>query len=257
MFTTFSSFLKQDVLRLVKHHWKQLVGIGFLLGFILFLLNIFLGASFYVHSFSNELKDKLGMYFYIKDDTSTQSITYKKVIELQNTLASQGIKSTFSSKDDAINFLKNKIPDVMENFTQFGVDNPLPSTLYVMFRNHSQYEILKTTLVNYKDIILNMKDIDGSIQQQEDRTLSLINLMNFIEIIVITVVVILFIVILALLAILTMFFAKYFQKHIEIRNLLGGFIEETAKEFSLVHLDLLIIGFIFCGLLLLLSWIGL
>lgn len=195
------------------------------------------------------------MYFYIKDDTSTESITYKKVITLQGDLSKQGIKSTFSSKDDAIAFLEKKIPDVMENFTSFGVDNPLPSTLYVMFRDKAQYEQLKTTLVNYKDIILNIKDIDNGIQQQENRTLSLINLMNFIEIVVITVVVILVLVIFAILAIITMWFAKYFRKHIEIRNLLGGFAEETAKEFSLMHLDILTIGFVICGLALLFGWI--
>ncbi len=221
---------------------------------MLFVLNIFLGTSFYVHSFSDELKDKLGMYFYIKDDTSTQSITYKKVIALQNDLSKQGIKTNFSSKDDAIAFLENKIPDVMENFSTFGIENPLPSTLYVMFRDQSQYEKLKTTLVNYKDIILNMKDIDSGIQQQENRTLSLINLMNFVEIVVTTVVVIMFAIIFAILAMITVFFAKFFKKHIEIRNLLGGLTHETAKEFSLIHLDILSIGFIVCAILVLIGW---
>jgi hypothetical protein len=91
----------------------------------------------------------------------------------------------------------------MDNFSTFGIENPLPSTLYVMFRDKSEYEHLKTTLVKYKDIILNIKDIDNGIQQQENRTLSLINLMNFIEIVVITVVVILVLVIFAILAIIT------------------------------------------------------
>jgi len=197
------------------------------------------------------------MYFYVKDDTSTESITYKKVIELQNDLSAQGIKSTFSSKDDAIAFLEKKLPDVMDNFNTFGIENPLPSTLYVMFRDKSEYENLKTTLVKYKDIILNIKDIDNGIQQQENRTLSLINLMNFIEIVVTTVVVVMILMIFALLAMVTIGFTKYFKKHIEIRNLLGGFPEETAKEFSLMHLDILTIGFVICALLLFVGWVSL
>jgi cell division protein FtsX len=66
----------------------------------------------------------------------------------------------FSSKDDALAFLQKKIPDVVSNFQKFGIDNPLPATLYVMFDNDSKYEALKTIILKNKDIILNTKDID-------------------------------------------------------------------------------------------------
>ena len=224
------------------------------MGFILFLLNIFLGVSFYVHGFNDQLQDKLGMYFYIKDDPTTQSITYKKVIALQDELAKQDIKTTFSSKEDALTFLEQKIPDIMSNFDRFGVQNPLPSTLYVMFHNQAQYDALKATLANYKDIILNTKDADSGIQQQEARTLSLINLMNFVEILMIVVAFVLVAVVLAILAMLTMFFTKYFHKHLEIRHILGWLIKETAKEFSVINLDILAIAFIVCGILVLFGW---
>ena len=224
------------------------------MGFILFLLNIFLGVSFYVHGFNDQLQDKLGMYFYIKDDPTTQSITYKKVIALQDELAKQDIKTTFSSKEDALTFLEQKIPDIMSNFDRFGVQNPLPSTLYVMFHNQAQYDTLKTTLANYKDIILNSKDVDSGIQQQEARTLSLINLMNFVEILMIVVAFVLVAVVLAILAMLTVFFTKHFHKHLEIRHILGWLIKETAKEFSVIHLDILAIAFIVCGILVLFGW---
>ncbi len=224
------------------------------MGFILFLLNIFLGVSFYAHWFNDQLQDKLGMYFYIKDDPTTQSITYKKVIALQDELAKQDIKTTFSSKEDALSFLEQKIPDIMGNFDKFGVENPLPSTLYVMFHNQAQYDTLKATLANYKDIILNTKDIDSGIQQQEDRTLSLINLMNFVEILMIVVAFVLVAVVLAILGMLTVFFTKHFHKHLEIRHILGWLIKETAKEFSVIHLDILAIAFIICWILVLFGW---
>jgi cell division protein FtsX len=66
----------------------------------------------------------------------------------------------FSSKDDALAFLQKKIPDVVNNFQKFGIDNPLPATLYVMFDSDSKYESLKTIILKNKDIILNTKDID-------------------------------------------------------------------------------------------------
>jgi cell division protein FtsX len=65
----------------------------------------------------------------------------------------------FSSKDDAMKFLSNKLPEISQNFEKFGIENPLPATLYVMFSSHKEYEILKTTIIKYKDIILNIKDI--------------------------------------------------------------------------------------------------
>ena len=59
------------------------------------------------------------MYFYIKETPETQDITYKKIIELQNSLQKQGLKVMFSSKDDAMKFLENKLPEVSENFSKF------------------------------------------------------------------------------------------------------------------------------------------
>ncbi|HCB52005.1 TPA: hypothetical protein DEP21_05605 [Patescibacteria group bacterium] len=135
-------------------------------------MNIFVGVSSYTHSFTDTLRDKLGIYFYIKDTAGQESLTYKKVIDLQSNLQKQGLKVMFSSKDDAMKFLEQKIPEVADNFDKFGIDNTLPSTLYVMFKNQSQYNIIKDVVLEYKDIILNNKDFEGSsIKEQENRTL--------------------------------------------------------------------------------------
>jgi cell division protein FtsX len=71
---------------------------------------------------------------------------------------------------------------VVGNFEKYGISNPLPATLYVMFRNQSQYEDLKAVILKHKDIILNIKDVDPdkSLQQQENRVLTIINLSNFV-----------------------------------------------------------------------------
>ena len=137
------------------------MGIGVLIGFLLFLLNIFLGLGLYAHQFSGQLKDKLGMYFYIKETPGQEEQTYKDIILMKDELQSQGLKVMFSSKDDALAFLQKKIPDVVDNFQKFGISNPLPATLYVMFSSDSEYTALKTVILNHKDIILNIKDIDA------------------------------------------------------------------------------------------------
>lgn len=142
----------------------------------------------YANKFTGELKDRLGMYFYIKDNIETSSLSgsdtqiYKRVISLKDELESQGLKVMFSSKDDALSFLEKKIPDVVDNFQRFGIENPLPSTLYVMFDSDSKYESLKTIIIKNKDIILNTKDIESgsTLKQQENRVLTIINLSNFV-----------------------------------------------------------------------------
>lgn len=250
------SFIKQDLYHLIKYHWKQLLGIWILIGFLLFLLNIFVGISSYTNSFSDTLRDKLGMYFYIKESPETQDIVYKKVIDLQNDLQNKWLKVMFSSKDDAMKFLENKLPEISKNFEEFGMENPLPATLYVMFTSHKEYEVLKTTILNYKDIILNIKDISQgkSIQEQEKRILTIIDVNNFIVFLSVLIVIFLILIIFAFLGYQTYFMFQYLKKHIEIKNLLGWSYFDIIKEFVILNVFTLTIGFILCFALLLISW---
>lgn len=222
----------------------------------MFLLNVFIGISSYTNSFSDTLRDKLWMYFYIKETPETQDITYKKIIDLQNDLQEKGLKVMFSSKDDAMKFLENKLPEISKNFEEFGMDNPLPATLYVMFTSHKEYELLKTTILQYKDIILNVKDISQgkTIQEQEDRILNIIDVNNFIVILSIIIVLFLIMVIFTFLWYQTYFMFQYLKKQIEIKNLLGGSYFDIIKEFITLNISTLAIWFVLCLWLLLISW---
>ncbi|AHB41223.1 hypothetical protein P148_SR1C00001G0428 [candidate division SR1 bacterium RAAC1_SR1_1] len=250
------SLVKQDIYHMIKYHWKQLLGVGILVGFLLFLLNIFIGISSYTNSFSDTLRDKLGIYFYIKETPETQDITYKKIIDLQNDLQKKGLKVMFSSKDDAMKFLENKLPEISKNFEEFGMENPLPATLYVMFTSHKEYELLKTTILQYKDIILNVKDISEgkTIQEQENRILNIIDINNLIVVLSVIIVLFLIMVIFTFLGYQTSFMFQYLKKNIEIKNLLGGSYFDIIKEFVTLNISTLAIGFTLCLGLLLLSW---
>jgi cell division protein FtsX len=179
-----SKILWEDLGEICKVSRKQLTLVSVLIGVLLFLLNTFLGVSFYAGNFSDTLKDKLGMYFYIKDTPGQESQTYTEIMTLQDELKSKHLTVMFSSKEEALTFLEKKIPNVVENFQKYGINNPLPATLYVMFRNQSQYESLKSIIIKHKDIILNIKDIDPdkTLQQQENRVLTIINFSNFIQV---------------------------------------------------------------------------
>ena len=165
------------------------------------------------------------MYFYIKDVASDQtrsSDIYKRVITLKDELETKGLKVMFSSKDDALAFLQKKIPDVVNNFQKFGIENPLPATLYVMFDSDSKYESLKTIILKNKDIILNTKDLDtgSTLKQQENRVLTIINLSNFVVGLSYVIIAILFAIIISFLGFLLKNIFHTFHRELEIKKIL-------------------------------------
>ncbi|MBO4204039.1 permease-like cell division protein FtsX [bacterium] len=135
-----------------------MVWVGVLTGFLIFLLNILLGISFYSNAFNAEIQGKLGMYFYIVDDASRQSEIDKQVMDLRDKLKNAGLSVQYSSKEDALDFLKKSLQELSGNLERFGVENPLPATLYVTFHDQSQYEILQQTIDRYQGIILNYQE---------------------------------------------------------------------------------------------------
>lgn len=88
-----------------------------------------------------------------------------------------------------------------------------------MFKNQDQYNMLRNTIVKYKEIILNIKDIDqeSTIKQQENRVLTLINFSNFVQGSLY--------VLIAILAIIIMTFLTFL-----LRNLFNSFTKELAVK---------------------------
>lgn len=260
---TLSKIFKQDLAHLLKTSRTNVVGVSIFIGFLLFLLNIFLWISLYANKFTGELKDRLGMYFYIKDNIETSSLSgsdtqiYKRVISLKDELESQGLKVMFSSKDDALSFLEKKIPDVVDNFQRFGIENPLPSTLYVMFDSDSKYESLKTIIIKNKDIILNTKDIESgsTLKQQENRVLTIINLSNFVVGLSYVIITILLLIILSFLWFLLKNVFYTFHRELEVKKILWATYKQIVQGFIALTVNVLWFSFLICLLLLLISGI--
>lgn len=250
-----SKVLKHDGSSLLKTSWTNILGVSVFIGFLLFLLNIFLWLSLYANQFTGQLKDRLGMYFYIKEDTTQTNEIYKKVITMKDELETQWLKVMFSSKDDALAFLQKKIPDVVSNFQKFGIDNPLPATLYVMFDSDSKYTALKTIIIKNKDIILNTKDIDAwsTLKQQEDRVLTIINLSNFIVGFSYIIIAILLLMILSFLGFLLKNIFHTFHRELEIKKTLWATYTQIIQWFVTLTLNVLGFSFLICLLLLLVS----
>ena len=254
-----SKFVKEDFKTILKHFWGRLFGVSILIGFLLFLLNIFLGVGFYAHHFSTDMKDKLGMYFYIKEDTGTTDTLYQEVMLMKDEMQQQWLTVTFSSKDDALAFLQKKVPDVVDNFKKFGIDNPLPATLYVMFSTDAQYEAMKTTIIKHKDIILNVQDVDSgtTIKQQENRILTTINFSNLVVVMAYCVIALILVIVFTFLWFLLKTIFSSLHKEFEVKKLLGASHLDVTKSFVMITLDIIILAFVICGALLIISWITL
>lgn len=255
--SSLSKIFKHDLSSLLKTSWTNVLGVSVFIGFLLFLLNIFLWVSLYANQFTGQLKDRLGMYFYIKEDTTQTNEIYKKVITLKDQLEAQGLKVMFSSKDDALAFLQKKIPDVVSNFQKFGIDNPLPATLYVMFDSDSKYESLKTIILANKDIILNTKDIDAwsTLKQQENRVLTIINLSNFVVGLSYVIITILLLIILSFLGFLLKNIFHTFHRELEVKKTLWATSNQITQWFVALTVNVLLFSFLICLALLLVSWI--
>ena len=253
--TSLSKNITHNFSSILKTSWTNILGVSIFIWFLLFLLNLFLGLSLYTNQFTGELKDRLGMYFYIKEDTTQTNEIYKKVIAMKDELEGQWLKVMFSSKDDALAFLQKKIPDVVTNFQKFGIDNPLPATLYVMFDNDSKYEALKTIILKNKDIILNTKDIDtwSTIKQQENRALTIINLSNFIVWFSYVVIAILLLMILSFLWFLLKNIFYKFHRELEIKKTLWATYGQITQWFIALTLNVLWFSFLICLVILLIS----
>lgn len=254
-----SKFVKADFRLIIKTFWWKVFGVSLLIGFLLFLLNIFLGVWFYANQFSHQMKDKLGMYFYIKDNPIQTDLLYQQVMQMRDELKQQWLTVSFASKDDALSFLQKKIPDVVANFQKFGIDNPLPATLYVMFSSDAQYEAMKQIVVKNKDIILNIKDIDSwaNIKQQENRILTTINFSNFIVVMAYSIIVLILIIVFSFLWFLLKTIFSSLHQEFELKKMLGASHMDVTKSFVMVTLDIIVMSFVVCAVLLLVGGITL
>ncbi len=254
-----SKFVKEDFKTILKHFWGKLFGVSILIGFLLFLLNIFLGVGFYANHFSADMKGKLGMYFYIKDDTGATDSLYQEVMLMKDELTKQWLNVTFSTKDDTLAFLQKKIPDVVSNFQKFGISNPLPATLYVMFSTDAQYEAMKATIIKHKDIILNVKDVDSgtTIKQQENRILTTINFSNLVVIMAYCIIALILVIVFTFLTFLLKTIFSTLHKEFEVKKLLGASHLDVTKSFVMITLDIILFAFFVCWVLLILGGITL
>ena len=244
-----------DVKSIFRCYRWQMIWISVLSGFLLFLLNILIWVSMYGNTLNASLNDKLGMYFYLNDNVEEETRLYKQVIQLKDRLESEGLKVNFLTKDDAMNFMMKRLPELTWSLEKFWMSNPLPATLYVTLPDISKYETLKEVMLENKEIIINIQDVEqlDNLESQENRIRNVIKLSNFVQILSMSLVIILAAAVLSFSIFFLRSIFNRFWNDIQVKKLLWATKSQIIMPFLTLILYSIIWGFLISLLLTLIS----
>lgn len=246
-----------DIKSIFRTYRWQMIWISVLSGFLLFLLNILIGVSMYGNMLNDSLRDKLWMYFYLRNDVESESKVYKQVIRLKDKLEDEWLQVNFLTKEDAMDFMMKRLPELTWSLEKFWMQNPLPATLYVTFSDKSQYQVLQDVMLENKDIVLNIQDLDqiDNLEEQENRIVNVIKLSNFVQILAISLVIVIAAVILSFSIFFLRSIFTRFWNDIQVKKLLWASKAQIIMPFLWLVLYAIIGGFLL-SLLLTLSSLG-
>ena len=244
-----------DVKSIFRCYRGQMIWISVLSGFLLFLLNILIGVSMYGNTLNASLNDKLGMYFYLNDNVEAETKYYKQVIQLKDRLESEGLKVNFLTKEDAMEFMMKRLPELTGSLEKFWMSNPLPATLYVTLPDISKYETLKEVMLENKDIIINIQDVEqlDNLESQENRIRNVIKLSNFVQILSMSLVIILAAAVLSFSIFFLRSIFTRFWNDIQVKKLLWATKSQIIMPFLTLILYSIIGGFLISLLFTLIS----
>lgn len=226
----------KNFFNILKVNILQIVGITFIVWSLIFFLNVLIWISYYFSNFSQEVKNKLGIYLYLKDKLpNSEERPLAKAIEFMNKLKQNWLKVEYYPKEKALKLFQRSIPEVVKAFKKYWIDNPLPDTIYIVVSNQKQYEFLKKTVKDYKDIILNFEDVNQweSFVKQQKRIQNIIEMLNFLtgfSVFLIWIVVVIIVFLLMLVIKLNFY---NFYKQIEVEKLLWAFYWQIQLPFIL------------------------
>lgn len=235
---------------MIKVSWVQALSSVLITSFLLFFGNILLLMSHQTAVFSTQVQEKLWVYLYLIDGGDMKDEVYALTIDMKEELENLWLEVIFYSKQDAFSLLAKKLPNVIGNLEQYGIENPLPATLYVLFENQEEYDALKTVILHYEPIIVNLDDALWwlSFGAQEQRVSYVINMMNSLNYLSYGLIAIIVVIIISFLlyAIRINFFR--FQKQIEVEKLLGAPYVQIIAPFLLSVVITLVGAFILTSL---------
>lgn len=236
-----NSWLGSHLRTISANNLFQTLGLMLMIASLIFLLNIIGWLKLGLDQAVGNVKGKLGVYLYIKSIPSQEDRITEQVIEMKTALEAQGMKVEYYSRQDAFDTLSKKLPDVVESFDKYGISNPLPATMYIMFKDSSEYEQVKEIAAKYQPIIVNSLDTtrDTHLRKQEQRVINIINLGNVVTVISLWLVVFLVAIIVVFLLFIIRIKFYGFKDNIQVQKLLGASYTQIKWPY-LIHISLIL-----------------
>jgi len=183
------------------------------------------------------------------DNKDEISKSYSLILDLKTQLENAGLKVNYLSKDEAIKTLSKRLPNIIKNFEKYGIENPIPPTLYITFTSQKEYDTMRKIVDDkkYQDIFLNLSEIwdKNSFKSQEKRISKIIEFSNFLINFYIFLSIILFLIILWFLTlILKLNFYSFFNQ-IEVEKLLWFTYFQIKLPFLFYTFFIILFSFIF------------
>lgn len=250
----------------------QLRMMSFVFAILLLFLHVFVMLASLTRHTADGVKQKLGVYFYIKDvaqsnwsnglQGATTGFTTttgtspaiardthaERTVEFQEALEAAGAGVKYIGKDEALKNLQNRLPSMVKSFDQYGIDNPLPVTLYVTFQNQKQFDAVMGVKSQFSEILY-AGSTTNSPDMQFQRNARVINLLQVLQIFFWAIVGACVAVILIFLGMIikTKFTAMY--QTINVQKLLGASYSRLKKPFFTNSILLLGIGYVMAAIL--------
>jgi len=238
----------KNFIRILKVNVFYTFATVFLLSFLVFFLNILFSLTAWVYSFSQDARNKLGIYLYFKEWDKPEDIqkTYELIIDMKTRLENNWIKVIYLSKEKAIKTLSKRLPKIIQNFEKYGIKNPIPPTMYIIFKSENQYKIVRKIVTDpkYSSIILNISDIwtENSYKKQEQIVSKTIEFTNFlVKFYVFLSVVLVLIILWFIMLILKLSFYNFYAQ-IEVEKLIWFSYFQIKAPFLLYSLFLILIS---------------
>jgi len=224
----------------------QTIGTTILIAWLLLVANVLFIWTWNTQQVRDYVQPKLGMYFYVTQWVG-QEVDNQTAVSLIEELKEAWIETTFFSKEQAFKRLTAQVPDVIQDLEKYGIDNPLPATIYVTFDWEEEFQVVKSIVMRYEELIANSNDLTKGVRfsTQEKRIQTALNMMRWVQWVWISLIVWVVIVILAFVRYSCVLNVTKFREQVDLEKLLWSPMRKILAPFVLHIAGIIVLAFLF------------
>lgn len=171
-----------------------------------------------------------------------------RTLAFQAALEAVGAGVKYIGKEQALKNLQGRLPSMVKSFDQYGIDNPLPVTLYVTFQNQQQFDAVMKVKEQYSDMLY-AGTTKNSSDMQFQRNARVINLLEVLQVFFWGIVGACVAVILIFLGMIIKTKFTAMSHTISVQKLLGASYARLKKPFFTNSILLLCAGYVMAAIL--------